>query len=121
MGPDAGKNLRNAAIVLALALVVWLLPGGRSGSATIANALSVIFLGGLCFFAYRMYMEHRMTLLDLAEPQRLTLYGSFALAGFCVVAAGRLWGSGPGTLVWLVIMGLAAYGIYSVARAAREY
>jgi hypothetical protein len=121
VGPDAGKNLRNAAILVALALVVWLLPGGQAGSRTINNLLSLVFLGALCFFAFRMYMEHRITLLDLEERRRMVLYGSFALAAFAIVATGTLWADGFGALVWLALIGAAAYGVYTVVRSVREY
>lgn len=122
MGPDAAKNVRNGSIVVGLALVVWLLPGGRAGSATVANLLTVLFLGGMAFFAYRLYMEHRTTLFDLDDRPRAVLYASFALAAFAVVATSRLWDAGgPGALAWLVLVGLAAYGVVSVVRSAREY
>lgn len=121
MGPDASKNARNAAIVIGLALVVWLLPGGRAGSATISNLLTVILLGALCFFGYRFYMERRTSLLDMENRRRAVLYGSLAAIAFAVVATGRLWSSGPGALVWLILVGAAAYGIVFVVRAEREY
>ncbi len=121
MGPDAGKNARNILIIVGLALAVWLLPGGDTGSSFIGNLLSVILLGGLAFFAYRMYMEHRITLLDLEDRTRAVLYASFGLIVFAIVATSRLWGSGPGALLWLALIGVAVYGIYSVYRAAREY
>jgi hypothetical protein len=122
VGADAGRNLRNALIVVGLAAVVWLLPGGEAGSQTIGNLLSVILLGGLCFFAYRSYMENRIMLLDLASRPRAILYGSLATITFAIVATGRLTGQGGvGVLVWMGLIGLAAYGMYFVYRTAREY
>lgn len=122
MGPDAAKNLRYGAIVVALALVVWLVPGGEAGGATVSNVLTVLLLGGLAFFAYRSYMENRVMLLDLEDRRRAVLYGSFALAAFAIVATSRLWAAGgPGALVWLMLVGAAAYGVYSVVRSVREY
>ena len=121
MGPDAGKHVRNILIIVVLALGVWLLPGGDTGSNFIGNLLSVLLLGGLAFFAYRMYMERRITLLDLEDRTRAILYGCFALIVFAIVATSRLWASGPGALLWLALIGLAGYGIYSVYRSAREY
>ena len=121
MGPDAGKNVRNIAIIFALAVIVWLVPGGDTGSQTIGNILSVLLLGGLAFFAYRMYMEHRITLLDMEDRTRAIMYGCAALIVFAIVATGRLWESGPGALVWFALIGAAVYGLYSVYRAQREY
>ena len=122
MGPDTGKHLRNIAILVGIALAVWLLPGGRTGSATVANLLSIILLGGLGFFAFRLYMEHRVTLLDLPDRMRSTLYGSFAVLAFALVATGRLTGAGGlAALLWIALVLLAVYGIDSVYRASREY
>ena len=67
MGSDRGKHLRNIAIVLALALAVWLLPGGGQASATISNLLGIAFIAGILFFGYRIYMERRDVLFGLEE------------------------------------------------------
>ena len=116
------KNLRNIAIIIVLAVAVWKLPGGGSAAATISNLLSVAFLGGLFFFAYRMYMERRDTLHGLEDRQRGLLYGAFALIAFALIATHRMWNAGGlGGLVWLAMLGAAAWAIYSVWRAYRAY
>ena len=122
MGPDCNKHLRNIAIIIALALVVWLLPGGQAGSQTILNILGVIFWGGLVFLAYRLYMEHRMTLMDLEDRTRMLLYFSFGLLAITLIATSRMWQSGGlGALGWFVLMGAAIYGLVTVYRVQREY
>ena len=122
MGPDRGKHLRNIAIVVALAVVVWLVPGGDTASLTISNVLGILFIGGLLFFGYRLYMEHRDTIFGLAERQRGILYASFALATITLVATRRMWDEGGlGAMLWLLFMGLAVWGFYAVWRAYREY
>lgn len=122
MGPDAGKHIRNIAIVLALSAAVWLLPGGGAASATIYNILMVILTAGLLFFGYRLYMEQRMTLFSLGDRWRGILYGSLAVAAITVVATSRMWDEGGlGGLAWLALLALAAWGLIAVWRAAREY
>ncbi|WP_028062504.1 hypothetical protein [Solirubrobacter soli] len=122
MGPDRNKHIRNAAIVLALAVAVWKIPGGGTASATIANIFSVIFLASLFFLGYRVYMERRETLFSLEERQRGLLYGALALATFAVVATGRLWDAGPlGPMLWLAMLGASAWALYSVWRAYKTY
>ncbi len=91
MGPDRNKHIRNVAIILALALAVWKVPGGGTASATISNIFSVLFIAGLFFLGYRTYMEHRLTLFGLEERQRGLLYGSLALLAFALVATSRMW------------------------------
>ena len=119
---DRGKHLRNVGIIVVLALAVWLLPGGGTGAAVVSNLLSVIFLGGLVFFGYKMYMEHRTTLFDLDERLRAISYASAGLLILAIVATGRMWQTGgPYILLWFAMIGAAAYGGYVVVRTMRAY
>ena len=122
MGPDRNTHLRNFAILIAIALAVWLLPGGGTATATINNVLGLIFAGGLVFFGYRMYMEHRTSLFMLEDRVRALLYGSVGLLALALIATQRLWDEGGlGVLVWLALIGAGAYGCVTVYRAWREY
>ena len=122
MGPDRNKHLRNIAIIVGLAAAVWLLPGGNAASTTISNILGIIFIGGVLFFGYRLYMEHRETIFGLEERQRGILYASLALGAITLVATRRMWDEGGlGAVLWLAFMSAAIWGIYSVWRAYREY
>ena len=122
MGPDRGKHLRNIAIILGLTLVVWLVPGGDAAGRTIDNLLGIIFLGGLLFLGYRLYMERKETIFGLEERQRGIFYASVALAAITLVATGRMWEEGGiGAILWLAFIALAAWGLVSTWRAYREY
>src|SRR4051794_10056569 len=119
---DRRKTLRNIAIIVVLAVLVWRLPQGATAGRTISNLLSVILLAGLAFFAYRMYMENRNRLADLDERLRFVLYGSVALMVIALVATSRMWNAGPGlVLIWFALIALAGYGFATVVRAYREY
>ena len=116
------KHLRNWAIVLLLAAGVWQLPGGGTAADTIFNVLGIVLWAGLLFFAYRLYMEHRTTLLDLPDRLRMMLYGSAALLTITLVATRRLWDEGGiGVLLWFMLMFAAGYGAFTVFRVQREY
>jgi hypothetical protein len=122
MGPDAAKHLRNVAIILVIAVAVWKLPGGGVAASTIGNVFSVVFIGGIAFLAYRIYMERRDTINGLEERQRGLLYGALALAGFALIATRRMWDAGGlGALIWIAMLGAAGYAIYSVWRAHTTY
>jgi len=122
VGPDRAKHIRNVLIIIALALVVWLVPGGGTGSSTIYNLLTIILTAGLLFFGYRLYMEHRATIFGLGDNQRAVLYGSVAVATVALLATNRLWNNGGlGTLLWIALLALAGWGIYRVWRAYSEY
>jgi hypothetical protein len=119
---ERGKNIRNVLIVLALAGIVYAVPGGDFAGATISNVLSVVLLAGLMFFAYRLYMEHRTTLFDLPDNHRVILYGSAALVVITLVATRRMWdGGGALVLLWFALLGIAAYGFAYVVRGWRTY
>jgi hypothetical protein len=122
VGPDRGKHIRNIAIILAITLVVWLVPGGDEAGRTIDNLLGIIFIGGLLFFGFRLYMEHRETIFGLEERQRGILYAALALIAITLVGTRRMWDAGGvGALVWLAFIGLAVWGLLSTWRAYREY
>jgi hypothetical protein len=122
VGPDRNKHLRNIAIVVLLAVIVWQVPGGDSASLTINNVLGIVFIGGLLFFGYRMYMERRDSIFGLEERQRGILYASIALGAITLVATGRMWDSGGlGAVLWLAFLSAAIWGLYSTWRAYRSY
>ena len=122
MGPDRNKHLRNIAIILVLAVAVWKLPGGGTASRTIENIFAVLFVAGMAFFGYRMYMEHRETIFSLGERQRGLMYGAIALAAFALIATGRLWDAGGlGAMLWLLMLGASGWALYSVWRAYQTY
>ena len=122
MGPDRATHLRNIAIVLGLTLAVWLVPGGDTASVTISNLLMIVFVGGLLFLGYRLYMERRETIFGLPERTRGILYAAIALGTITLVATGRMWDAGGlGAMLWLAFIALAVWGLVSVWRVYREY
>jgi hypothetical protein len=122
VGPDRNTHIRNFAILILIAVAAWQLPGGGTATATINNILGLIFAGGLVFFGYRMYMEHRTTLFMLEDKVRALLYGSFALIAIALIATRKLWDDGGlAVLVWLALIGAGVYGCVTVYRTAREY
>ena len=122
MGPDRKTHLRNVAILLALAVVVWRVQAGREGADAIGNVLGILFLGGMLFLGYRLYMEHRTTIMGLEEPVRRILYASLTIAAFCIVATRRMWDAGGASiLLWLALIGAAGYGVFYVVQRFRAY
>ena len=122
MGPDRNTHLRNFAILILIAVAAWQLPGGGTATVTINNLLGLLFAGGIVFFGYRTYMEHRTSLFILEDRVRALLYGSVGLLALALIATGRLWNEGGlGVLLWLALIGAGVWGCLTVYRAAREY
>jgi hypothetical protein len=116
------KVARNIAIVLALAAVVVYAPGGGTASQVVIQAVSIAFLASIGWFAAIMYRQHRVTLYSLGDGRRAALYGAAAVAVVTLTATSRLWNSGGGgVLVWLVLIGGAAYTVFAILWAARSY
>jgi hypothetical protein len=122
VGPDAKTHLRNFAILILIAVAVWQLPGGGTATDTINNILGLIFAGGIVFFGYRMYMEHRSSLFMLEDKVRGLLYGSLGLIALALIGTGRMFDEGGlAVMVWLALIGAGVYGCFTVYRASREY
>lgn len=116
------KVARNVAIVLALAAVVVYAPGGGTASQVVIQAVSIAFLASIAWFAAIMYRQHRVSLYSLGDGRRAALYGAGAVAVVTLTATSRLWNSGGGgVLVWLVLVGGAAYTVFAILWAARSY
>jgi hypothetical protein len=114
-------TVRNVLIILALAAVVMLVPGGGNASAAILQVLVIAMLAAIAWFGVRLYREHRADIYSLGDRNRGILYASAGLIALTVTATDRLWATGPGTVVWVALVALACYGVYYVFRASRQY
>jgi hypothetical protein len=103
------KNIRNIVIVLALAAIVAVVPGGGTGANVVLQAVSVIFLAALAWVGAIYYREHRISLLALGNVRRAVLYGSIAALAVTLTATDRLWHTSAGSVAWLVLMGGSLY------------
>jgi hypothetical protein len=115
------QTVRNVLIILALAAVLMLVPGGGNVSAGILQALLIAMLAAIAWFGVRLYREHRSDIYALGDRNRGILYASAGLVALTVTATDRLWATGPGTVVWVALVALACYGVYYVFRVSREY
>jgi hypothetical protein len=118
---DRMKNLRNIAIIVAIAAAVYFLPGGGHVASTFEAALWVAFGVGIAYLGLRMYREHRLTLHSLGDRHRALLYGAVALAVFIFAARSRMWETGSGELLWFVLLGCVVYALLEVFRHSRSY
>src|SRR5579884_3986945 len=79
------KHSRNVVVVLALAALVVLIPGGGAGANTAIQAIWLAFLGSFAWVAYVMYRERRLELLSLGDGKRAILYAALAGGTLAVV------------------------------------
>jgi hypothetical protein len=114
-------NIRNIAIVLLIAAIVAIVPGGGTGANVVVQAVSLVFLGAIAWVATIMYREHRTALYSLGDNRRAALYAAAAALAVTLTATHRLWQTSIGSLAWLVLVGAAVYVGATVIWAARKY
>ena len=119
--PIVVKNVRNVVIILAVAAAIYLIPGGGRGANVAGQAVWLVFLATLVWFAAIMYRQHRVSLYSLGDRRRAILYGAVAVATLTLTATSRLWKTGAGSVAWLVLLAAAAYAIIAIVWSARRY
>ena len=112
---------RNIAIVLVLAALVALIPGGGTGATVAIQAVSLTFVATLGWFASVMYRQHRSTLYSLGDRRRALLYVALGVAAVTLTGTTRLWSTAGGSVAWLLLIGGALYTVFAIFWAARRY
>lgn len=111
---------RNVLIVLALATMVYAIPGGRSSADFIAAVLSILITASFAFIGWRLYRENRVAIFSLGDRHRGLLYGAIGAAVLAMAVRGELFRSGPGALLWFAVIGAASYALVVVYRHYRS-
>jgi hypothetical protein len=115
------STIRNILIIVALAAVVAIAPGGGTGAHVVIEALSLVFLAALAWVGSIMYREYRGTLYLLGDRRRGLLYAAVTVLAVTLTATSRLWATAAGSVAWLVLIGAAVYVGCTVVWAARRY
>lgn len=111
---------RNILIILAIAALVVLLPGGGTGATVALQALYLVFLATIGWFAMVMYRQHRVTIYSLGDRRRAIVYGALAVLAVTLTGTSKMWNTSAGSVAWLVLVGLAVYAIVAIVWAARR-
>ncbi len=114
------KNVRNVLIVLAIAALVVLIPGGGKGANTAIQAIWMGFLGAFAWIVYVLYREHKTTLFSLGDGRRAVLYGAVGVGLLTLTAGSRLLATGSGTIVLIALLGVSAYTVFAVVWSTRR-
>ena len=116
------KTARNIAIVLVIAALVAVVPGGGTAANVVGQAVGLAFLAALGWFASIMYRQHRVDLYGLGDRRRAILYVAAGVAALTLTATGRMWHahSPLWSVAWLVLLGAAVYAVAAVLIAARR-
>lgn len=115
------KNIRNAAIVLLIAALVYAIPGGGRAASTFEAIVLVLFGVAIGYLGLRFFREHRLSLHGLGDRHRTLLYGAIAGADLLLMGRQRMWETGLGELAWFVLAGGVIWALVVVWRYSRSY
>ena len=115
------QNIRNIAIILALAAAVDFLPGGGNAAATVLTALSMIFLAAIAWLLYRVYNEQQLTISSLSDARKAGLFGAVGAIALLIVAYDDFRSWEGGILLWVALMAGCLAGIFLIWRSATTY
>jgi uncharacterized protein involved in cysteine biosynthesis len=115
------KTARNVGVIAVVALAVALIPGGGDTANLVLAALSLGFIAAIGFLGYRLYMDNRFTLWSMSTRHRAMLYGGIAGAVATLTASSRLFESGFGVVMFLVLLGGCGLTVYYAWVESRRY
>ena len=115
------RNLRNAAIVMLLALIVAFAPAGGNAAEVVLTLITMAFLTAIAWTLYVLSRQNELTLAALSDGRRAILYGALGTIALLVAGQDELFASGGGTLAWIMLLGAAIAAIWKVWTEANEY
>jgi hypothetical protein len=104
-----------------LALGVAYLPGGGNLATAVITALTMALLAGIAWMLYVLSRENQLTLSTLTDGRRAVLYGAFGMLALLVAGSDKMFSSGGGTLLWIVLLGISIAAIWKVWIEASSY
>jgi hypothetical protein len=115
------RTLRNAAIVMLLALAVAFAPAGGNAADAILAAIAMGFLAGIAWTLFVLSRQNQLTLAALSDGRRAILYAALGLIALLIAGSDELFASGGGTLVWIILLGASVAAIWKVWTEANTY
>ena len=115
------RNVRNVAIVMVLALGVAFAPHGGNVVDAIFTALTLGFLAGITWMLYTLSRQNQLTLATLSDGRRAIFYAAFGMIALLIAGTDKLFASGGGTLVWILLLGASVAAIWRIWTEANTY
>jgi hypothetical protein len=115
------RNVRNLAIIMVLALGVAFAPGGGSFANAAFTALTMGFLAGITWMLYTLSRQNQLTLATLTDRRRAIFYAAFGMIALLIAGTDKLFSSGGGTLLWILLLGASIAAIWRIWMEANTY
>ena len=108
------RTVRNVAIILVLAALVAFAPHGGNAVEAIFTLLTMCFLAGITWMLFTLSRENQLTLATLDDKRRAIFYAAFGMIALLIAGTGKLFSSGGGTLVWILLLGASVAAIWRI-------
>lgn len=108
------RTARNVAIIMLLAIPVAFTVTGGNIAEALLTALTMGLLAGLAWMVYTFSRENQLTLATLTDARRALLYGAIGLILLLIAGTDKLFASGGGTLLWILLFAAAIAAIWRV-------
>ncbi|MGN6255678.1 MAG: hypothetical protein ACTHO8_11955 [Solirubrobacterales bacterium] len=115
------RTARNVGIVMLLALGVAFLPGGGNLAEAVLTALTMALLAGIAWMVYVLSRENQLTLATLSDGRRAVLYGAIGMILLLIAGSDKLFSSGGGTLLWILLLAASIAAIWKIWMEANTY
>ncbi len=115
------RNLRNAAIIMVLALAVAFGPHGGNVADAILTAITMGFLAALAWMVFVLGRQNQLTLATLTDGRRAVLYAALGMLALLIAGSDKLFATGGGTLVWIILLGASVAAIWRIWIDANTY
>jgi hypothetical protein len=108
------RTARNVLIVMVLAAGVAFIPGGGNLAEAVFTALTMGFLAGITWMLYVLSRQNQLTLATLSDARRAIFYGAFGMIALLIAGTDRLFSSGGGTLLWILLLAASVAAIWRI-------
>lgn len=115
------RTLRNAAIVMLLALAVAFVPGGGNAAEAVLTAITMGFLAAIAWTIFVLSRQNQLTLAALSDGRRAILFGALGLIALLIAGSDEMFSSGAGTLAWIFLLGASIAAIWRIWIETRTY
>jgi len=115
------RAVRNVAIILLLAVPIAFMSGGGNAVDAILTAITMAFFTLICWQLYRLSRQNQLVLATLSDGRRAILYGAFGLLALLIAGIDRMFSTGIGTLLWILLLAAAVVTIWRVWLEANTY
>lgn len=115
------RTVRDVAIIMLLALAVAFAPAGGNVVDAIFTALTMGFLAGIAWMLYTLSRQNQLTLATLSDARRAIFYAAFGMIALLIAGIDKLFSTGGGTLLWILLLGASIAAIWRIWVEANTY